>query len=382
MIRIAVIIVLCLLVIATSDAYAIQNTPLRSCPSTGKVKPAEKHLHASTKQTVQPCVFTSDGVNHNNEFQASGLELDISRSTQAILWLFLQSLILGLLAVFTPYVYTIHPFTVGYLSRNAKSAKQKIVNALIYAGSLITVFTLLGILIALLIKITGLQRFADHWIFNLFFFRIFVTLGISFLGVFAIKLPASWINSMANKAEANNLKGIFFMAVTLPGASFSSTFPIVGLVLLLAGNVSIIGPVIGLFGFAIGLALPFVFPGLLNIFARSKSLLNNIKVIMGFSSLMIALKFLSKADISLGLNLLDRDLFIVIWMGLWAIMGIYMLGFVKLSHDTETEQNIYGQEYIPLSRLFIAIGAFVFALYLLPGIWGAPLHGVSGFLPQ
>ena len=172
------------------------------------------------------------------------------------------------------------------------------------------------------------------------------------------------------------------MAITLPGTSFSSTFPIIALVLLLAFQVSILGPVIGLFGFAIGLALPFVFPGILNFFIRSKSVLNNIKIIMGFFSLMIALKFASKADISLGTNLIDRDLFIAIWMGIWAFMGIYMLGFINLSNDTEPEHNLYGQEYIPLSRLFIAIAAFVFSLYLLPGIWGAPLHGVSSFLPQ
>ena len=121
---------------------------------------------------------------------------------------------------------------------------------------------------------------------------------------------------------------------------------------------------------------------MLKIFARSKSLLNNIKIILGFLSIIIALKFLSKADISLGYGLIDRELFIEIWMSIWAFMGIYMLGLVKFSHDTEPEQNIYGVEYVSLSRLFIAIISFVFALYLLPGIWGAPLHGVNSFLPQ
>ncbi len=294
----------------------------------------------------------------------------------------IQSIFAGLLAVFTPYMYTIHPFTTGYLARKTKTPGEKMRNALIYAGSLCVIFTLLGIVVSLIIKFTGLSKFTEHWIFNVFFFRIFLMLGISFLGAFAIKLPASWINSMAKQAKSNNLRGIFFMAFTLPGASFSSTFPIIGLVLLIACNVSIIGPIIGLFGFAIGLAAPFVFPAVLNIFVKSKSLLNNIKVIMGFLSLMIALKFMSKADVSLELNLISRDLFIEIWMIIWAFMGVYMLGMIKLSDDTEPEQNVFGQDYIPLSRLFIAITSFVFALYLLPGIWGAPLHGIAGFLPQ
>ena len=302
--------------------------------------------------------------------------------SQDVVVLIVQSFVAGLLAVFTPYMYTIHPFTIGYLTRNVPTAWGRMAKTLIYAASLIIIFTLLGALVTAIIAATGVNKFTEHWIFNLFFFRIFLMLGISFLGAFAFKLPASWINALANKAKKNNVKGIFVMAVTLPGASFSSTFPIIGLVLLMAGKVPVIGPVIGLFFFAIGLALPFVFPGVMRVFAKSKSLLNNIKVILGFLSLMIALKFVSKTDVALGTNLISRDLFLEIWLGLWIIMGVYMLGFIKMSHDTENEKNLYGQDYTRLSRLFIAMGAFIFAVYLLPGIWGAPLKGVSGFLPQ
>lgn len=296
--------------------------------------------------------------------------------------LFIQSFIAGLLAVFTPYVYTIHPFTTGFLSRNAKSERERIGKYLIYSGVLILFFTLLGILISVVIKLTGLYRFTEHWLFSLFFFRFFAALGISFLGAFTLKLPAKWINAIADRAKTNDFRGIVYMAITLPFASLSSTLPIVGLVLLLAWNGHFAGPVIGLFGFSVGLALPFVFPVMLNIFAKSKSLLNNIKIILGFISLMIALKFLSKADVSLGYNFLDRELFIEIWMALWAFMGMYMLGFIRLSNDAELEYNIYGQQYVSLVRLFVSITSLVMALYLLPGIWGAPLRGVSGFLPQ
>jgi thiol:disulfide interchange protein len=296
-------------------------------------------------------------------------------------WLFIQSLLAGLLAVFTPYVYTIHPFTTGFLTRNVKTENEKMEKSLIYAGVLVIFFTLFGIFVSVIIAATGLHKFTEHWIFNLFFFRFFAVLGTSFLGAFSIKIPASWINSLADRAKTNDFRGIVYMAITLPFASFSSTFPIIGLVLLLAWNATMAGPVIGLLGFGIGLALTFVFPAMLNIVARSKSLLNSIKIILGFVSLMIALKLLSKADISLGLNLIDRELFIEIWIGLWTFMGIYMLGLVKFSGDTETELNIYGQEYVSLLRLFIAIISFVFAVYLLPGIWGAPLRMASGFLP-
>ena len=367
----------------SSGANATQNKVPHPLALVSNIPFSEQDLlPEKIVQSTQPDSFKTGTEYYINELNGTNTQPNNHQNTNSLLWLFLQSFIAGILAVFTPYIYTIHPFTTGYLSRNVKSGNQKIINSLIYAFSIIAVFTLLGIVISVIIKLTGLQKFTDHWVFNLLFFRIFITLGISFLGAFSIKLPASWINAMANQAKTNNFKGIFFMAITLPGASFSSTFPIIGIVLVLACNVSIVGPAIGLFGFATGLALPFVFPGLLNMFIKSKSLLNNIKIVMGFFSLMIALKFLSKADISLGYNLLDRDLFIEIWMALWAFMGVYMLGLIKLSNDTETEQNIYGQEYIPLSRLFISIISFVFALYLLPGIWGAPLHGINSFLPQ
>lgn len=302
-------------------------------------------------------------------------------SKRAIIILFLQSIIVGILAVFTPYVYTIHPFTIGYLTRDAPTPFEKKLNLIIYAGAILFVFAILGVVISLLVKLTGLTRYTEHWIYNFFCCRFFITLSFAFLGGFNIKLPAFIVNATANKAKTNTIKGIFYMALTLPFASASSTVPILAVVLVLSTSAGVIGPVIGLCGVGIGLGLPFAFPAILNFFVKSKTLLNNIQVIMGFLALMLALKFLSKADISLGWNLLDRDIFIAIWMGLLAFMGIYMLGFVNLSKDIEPEQNLYGQEYITLTRLFIAIAAFTFALYLLPGMWGAPLKGVSGFLP-
>ena len=346
---------------ATNATNSVTNATLKAQPAT----------NAAARPQQQEIMFEAAAPSGEHSGSA----------TRAILILMLEAFIAGLLAMFTPYMYTIHPFTTGYLTRNVKSANGRLAKTVQYALALAVIFTALGLFISGIIKVTGVNKFTEHWVFNVFFFRIFLMLGISFLGAFAFKLPASWINAIAEKAKQNDIKGIFIMALTLPAASFSSTFPIIGLVLLQAGSVPVVGPIIGLFAFSIGLGLPFVIPSIMKLF-KSKSLLNNIKVILGFLCLMIALKFMSKADVALELGLISRELFIEIWLGLWALMGIYMLGYMKLSHDTETERNIYGQEYTSLSRMFIAMGAFVFAVYLLPGIWGAPLHGVSGFLPH
>jgi thiol:disulfide interchange protein DsbD len=299
-----------------------------------------------------------------------------------LFWLFLQSLLAGLLAVFTPFVYTVLPLTVGYLSKGVNSKAEKIRNLLYYAVSIIIIFTFIGVLVSVIIQSTGLLKYAGHWIFNLFFCRLFLVLGISLLGVFSFKLPQSWVNSMASKARTTNFKGIFYMALTLPGSSFSSTAPIIVLVLVFTAKSGFLGPVIGLFGFAVGLASPFVFPRVANIVFSFRIFLNNVKVVLGFFSLIIGIKFLSNADISLGWHILDREIFIAILILMFLMMGAYMLGKIKMLNDYAPEQNIYRQEYVPLSRLFLAIAAFCFAIYLLPGMWGAPLHVLSNFLPN
>ena len=301
---------------------------------------------------------------------------------QHLFWLFIQSFIAGLLAVFTPFVYTILPLTVGYLAKGTLSKSEKRRNLIYYAFSIILIFTFVGVLVGLIVKYTGLLRYTDHWLFNLFFFRLFLILGISLLGVFSIKLPKSWVDSTAARAKSSNFSGIFFMAATLPFTSFASTAPIIVLVLVFTVKAGFIGPVLGLFGFGAGLALPFLFPGITNMFFSFKTLLNNVKVVLGFFSMLIALKFLSNADISLGWHLLDREIFIAILILMSVLMGLYMLGKIRLLNDYTPEKNVYGQEYVMLSRLFIAIFLFCFAVYLLPGMWGAPLHGVSGFLPN
>ncbi|MFI5196501.1 MAG: cytochrome c biogenesis protein CcdA [Chitinophagales bacterium] len=307
------------------------------------------------------------------------------KETRSLLWLFLVALGGGIAAVITPCVYSMIPITVSFFTKKSKTHAEGIRNALYYSLSIIIIFTVLGVLISAIFGSNALNTLSTNWIANLFFFLIFVIFGISFLGAFEITLPSSWTSKTDSKAGVGSFGGIFFMALTLVIVSFSCTGPIVGPLLVLAGKGGIAGPAIGMFGFSIGLAMPFalfaIFPGMLNKMASSGGWLNQVKVVLGFLELMLALKFLSNADLAMGWRLLDREIFIAIWIVLSVLLGFYLLGKLKFSHDDAPVKNIYGQEYVSLFKLFLAITSFTFAVYLLPGMWGAPLNGVSAFVP-
>ena len=254
-----------------------------------------------------------------------------------------------------------------------------------YSLSLIIIFTVLGVLVSAIFGAGALNALSTNWIANLVFFFVFVIFGISFLGAFEISLPSSWTNKTDSKAGVGSFSGIFFMALTLAIVSFSCTGPIVGPLLVAAGKGGIAGPAVGMFGFSVGLAFPFalfaIFPSMLNKMASSGGWLNQVKVVLGFIELMLALKFLSNADLSQGWRILDREIFIAFWIVFSILIGVYLLGKLKLSHDDEPAKNVYGQEYVSIFKLFLAIASFTFAFYLLPGMWGAPLNGVSAFIP-
>src|SRR5690606_6252515 len=304
---------------------------------------------------------------------------------RSLLWLFLMAFGGGIAAVITPCVYAMIPITVSFFTKRSKNRKEGIRNATWYSLSIILIFTILGVLISLVFGANALNNLSTNWIANLVFFIIFVVFGLSFLGAFEITLPSSWTSKTDSKAGLGSFSGIFFMALTLVIVSFSCTGPIVGPLLVIAVQGGIAGPAIGMFWFSFGLALPFaffaVFPGLLNKMATSGGWLNQVKVVLGFLELMLALKFLSNADLARGWRLLDREVFIAIWIVLAVMLGLYLLGKLKLSHDDALPKNIYGQEYVSLFKLGLAITSFSFALYLLPGMWGAPLNGMSQFLP-
>jgi thiol:disulfide interchange protein DsbD len=304
---------------------------------------------------------------------------------RGLLWLFFMALGGGIAAVITPCVYSMIPITVSFFTKRSKTRSEGIKNAVWYSLSIILIFTVLGVLISAVFGANALNNLSTNWIANLIFFFIFIIFGISFLGAFEITLPSSWTSKTDSKAGIGSFSGIFFMAMTLVIVSFSCTGPIVGPLLVLAGSGGIAGPAVGMFGFSLGLALPFalfaVFPGLLNKIATSGGWLNQVKVVLGFIELMLAMKFLSNADLAQGWRLLDREIYIAIWIVLSVLLGLYLLGRLKLSHDDASPKNIYGQEYVSIFKLFLAIVSFTFAVYLLPGMWGAPLNGMSQFLP-
>ena len=341
---------------------------------------------ATTSKDTSTIIATATSVTKDTSKQITSTTSSNKKSDEhGLLWLFFMSLLGGLAAVITPCVYSMIPITVSFFTKRSKTRAEGIRNAIYYSLSIILIFTILGVLISVMFGANALNNLSTNWIANIVFFAIFIVFGISFLGAFEITLPSSWTSKTDSKAGVGSFMGIFFMALTLVIVSFSCTGPIVGPLLVIAGQGGIAGPALGMFGFSLGLALPFalfaVFPGMLNKMATSGGWLNQVKVVLGFLELMLAMKFLSNADLAQGWRLLDREIFVAIWIVLSVLLGFYLLGRLKLSHDDTSPKNIYGQEYVSIFKLFLAIVAFAFAVYLVPGMWGAPLNGMSQFIP-
>jgi thiol:disulfide interchange protein DsbD len=303
----------------------------------------------------------------------------------SLIWIFITAFGGGLLALLTPCVYSMVPVTVSFFTKRSRSRQEGIRNALYYSSSIVIIFTLLGFLISILFGPAALNNLATNWIANLVFFLLFLLFGISFLGAFEITLPASWSNNADSKAGMGSFAGIFFMALTLVVVSFSCTGPIIGNLLVLAAKGSYWGPLTGMFGFSFALALPFalfaLFPSLLNKMGKAGGWLNSVKVTLGFIELALALKFLSNADLVKGWRILDREVFLSLWIVIFLLLGIYLLGKIRFHHDDALPKNDFGLPYLTVTRLFFAIAAFCFAVYMMPGLWGAPLKGISAFVP-
>ncbi len=344
--------------------------------------------------------FIKDGDNYNNFIEpfnlkvykqtatvkASGTNsLNQNLQSKSLWWIFIASFAGGLLALVTPCVYSMIPVTVSFFTKRSKTRKEGIRNAAYYSVSIILIFTILGFLLTYIFGPGVLNKLATNWIANLFFFLLFLIFGISFLGAFEISLPSGWMNKTDSKASTNSFGGIFFMALTLALVSFSCTGPIIGNLIVLASQGSFLGPLVGMFGFSVALALPFtlfaLFPGWLNGLGKAGGWLNAVKVSLGFLELALALKFLSNADLAKGWRLLDREIFIAFWIVLFGLLGVYLLGKLKLSHDDELPKNDFGVPHVSIPRLLLAIFTFAFVVYMIPGLWGAPLKGISAFLP-
>ena len=296
------------------------------------------------------------------------------------IYIFITGFLGGLLALFTPCVWPIIPMTVSFFLKRSKDKKKGIRDAWTYGASIVVIYVALGLAITLIFGASALNALSTNAIFNILFFLMLVIFAASFFGAFEIRLPSKWGNAVDSKAESTTgLLSIFLMAFTLSLVSFSCTGPIIGTLLVQAASMgTAVGPAIGMFGFALALSIPFsvfaIFPNMLQSMPKSGGWLNSVKVVLGFLELALALKFLSVADLAYGWRLLDREAFIVLWIVIFSLLGVYLLGKIKFSHDSEVK-------YVSVPRLFMAIISFAFAIYMVPGLWGAPLKAISAFAP-
>ena len=317
---------------------------------------------------------------------------DVTSQTDAsLLWIFLMGMGGGLLALLTPCVWPIIPMTVSFFLKRSKDNRRKgVQDAITYGISIIVIYVGLGMLVTVCFGASALNAMSTNAVFNILFFLLLAVFGLSFLGGFELTLPSSWSNAVDSKAEkTTGLLSIFLMAFTLSLVSFSCTGPIIGFLLVeVATSGSTLAPAMGMLGFALALALPFtlfaLFPTMLKSAPRSGNWMNNIKVMLGFLELAFSLKFLSVADLAYGWGILDREVFLCLWILLFAMMGLYMLNIIRLPHDEDEydeDGNIVTRPRTGITRLLIGIFSLAFALYMVPGLWGAPCKAVSAFAP-
>lgn len=314
-----------------------------------------------------------------DELKAMGDET--SRTVdRSYLYILIAGFLGGLLALLTPCVWPMIPMTVSFFLKRTKSRKKAVSDALLYGLSIIVIYLAMGLLITGIFGASALNSLSTNAIFNILFFLLLVVFAISFFGAFEFVLPASWTNKIDRKADSTTgLLSIFFMAFTLALVSFSCTGPIIGTLLVEAASQgNVVGPAIGMFGFALALAIPFaffaIFPNMLQSMPKSGGWLNSVKVVLGFLELALAFKFLSVADLAYGWGILDREVFLVLWIVIFVLLGLYLLGKLQFKHDSELK-------YVSVPRLFMAILSFAFAVYMVPGLWGAPLKAISAFSP-
>lgn len=303
-----------------------------------------------------------------------------SQEDRSWIYIFFTGLVGGLLALFTPCVWPIIPMTVSFFLKRSKDKKKGIRDAWTYGASIIVIYVALGLAITLIFGASALNALSTNAVFNILFCLMLIVFAASFFGAFELTLPAKWSNAVDSKAEkTSGLLSIFLMAFTLSLVSFSCTGPIIGFLLVEVSTTgSIVAPAIGMFGFAVALALPFtlfaMFPSWLKSMPKSGGWMNVIKVVLGFLELAFALKFLSVADLAYGWKILDRETFLALWIVIFALLGLYLLGKIKFPHDDDDNK-------VSVPRFFMALISLAFAIYMIPGLWGAPLKAVSAFAP-
>lgn len=296
------------------------------------------------------------------------------------LWsIFIAGLVGGFAALLMPCIFPMLPLTVSYFTKQSGSRANGISKALLYGLFIIVIYVALGMLITISFGSDALNALSTDGIFNFIFFLLLIGFAASFFGAFEITLPSSFVNKMDAKSDKGGLVGLFFMAFSLSLVSFSCTGPIIGTLLVEAASKGErLGPAIGMLGFSIALAIPFglfaMFPSMLKSLPKSGGWLNSVKVVLGFLELALALKFLSNVDLAYHWNWLDREVFLSLWIAIFALMGLYLIGKIKFSHDSDLK-------FLSVPRTILAIVVFSFVVYMVPGLWGAPLKSISAFLP-
>jgi len=366
---------------ATTQAAA----PVAAAPTAATAPaPADTAVfrpEAGPAPTLAPAVAPDSVVTTNAPAvpAATAAAVGAPAATQSLWAIFLAGFLGGLAALLMPCIFPLLPFTVSYFTKGEYSRAGSVGRAAFYGLSIMVIYVALGLLVTVVFGADALNNLATNGVFNLVFFALLVIFAASFLGAFELTLPNSWIAKTDTQADKGGLLGIFFMAATLALVSFSCTGPIIGTLLVQAASTGhLLSPALGMFGFSLALALPFTvfaaFPALLKSLPKSGGWLNSVKVVLGFLELALALKFLSNVDLAYHWQWFDREIFLVLWIIIFALLGFYLLGKIRFSHDSPLD-------YVSLPRLFMAIIVLAFTTYLVPGLWGAPLQAVAGFLP-
>ena len=361
------------------EDFTIKATAISDVPAAVTPTPTQEPTVSPDSATQEPRLATepSQADTASNE-NPTVVTLDPEEGNGGLLGFMFVAFLAGLAALLTPCVFPMIPMTVTFFTGRAKSRAVGIRNAFIYGLSIIAIYTIAGTAVAAIQGPEFANWLSTHWVPNVFFFLVFIVFAMAFLGMFELTLPSGFVNKIDAKSDKGGLTGIFFMAFTLVLVSFSCTGPIVGSILIKSAGGDFITPIAGMFALYLAFAIPFtlfaIFPEWLNSLPKSGGWLNSVKVVLGFLELALAFKFLSIADQVYHWGILDRDIYLAIWIVIFGLLGYYLLGKIRLPHDSK-------MEHIGVPRLMLAIVTFVFVVYMIPGLWGAPLRGLSGYLP-
>lgn len=355
--------------------FDIKGNPAGNETTRAAVNTVAKNSDTIGKKSDTGKAITASNTPTKTIGKATGMDKEEKKS---LLMFFLFSLLAGFLAILTPCVFPMIPMTVTFFMHDSVNTRKARFQAIVYSLSIIFIYTVIGTVVAVTLGANFANFLSTHWIPNVFFFLIFIVFAASFLGMFEITLP-NWMVSKADKqADKGGFTGAFFMAFTLVLVSFSCTGPIVGAILVKSAGGEVIQPIIGMLGFSIAFALPFglfaFFPSWLASLPKSGGWLNSVKVVLGFLELALGLKFLSIADQTYHWHILDREVYLAFWIVIFTLMGLYLLGKLKFNHDSDVP-------FISVPRLTFAIITFTFVVYMIPGMWGAPLKALAGYLP-